>query len=330
MTTLQFADTHNLVAFLSKPVKSEGFEQIVDFLNAKPIRYALTINPTIYTSCIEQFWATAKVKTVNGEVQLQALVDGKKIIVTKASVRRYLQLNDEEDFVADERCLEATLNEPSSLGTSSGSGPRRQETMGDTMAQTRFENVSKTSNDSLLTGVNTPRSDEDSLKLKELMELFEKCVKRLEKKNRSKTHGLKRFYKVGLSRRVESSDEEGLDKEDASKQGRIADIDANVGINLVSTHFDTDTYMFRVHDLVGVEGKHLQQSASSQPTSQINVQDKGKGKMVEPKPVKKLSKKDQLMLNEELAFKLQATEEEEEEKEERLAKEKFNTLKSQH
>ncbi|GKB77142.1 hypothetical protein Tco_0944037 [Tanacetum coccineum] len=96
MTTLQFADTHNLVAFLSKPAESEGFEQIVDFLNANPIKYALTINPTIYTSCIEQFWATAKVKTVNGEVQLQALVDGKKIIVTEASVRRDLQLNDEE------------------------------------------------------------------------------------------------------------------------------------------------------------------------------------------------------------------------------------------
>ncbi|GJU05737.1 hypothetical protein Tco_1122167 [Tanacetum coccineum] len=90
MTTLQFADTHNLVAFLSKPAESEGFEQIVDFLNANPIRYALTINPTIYTSCIEQFWATAKVKTVNGEVQLQALVDGKKIIVTEASVRQFV------------------------------------------------------------------------------------------------------------------------------------------------------------------------------------------------------------------------------------------------
>ncbi|GKE90926.1 hypothetical protein Tco_1572021 [Tanacetum coccineum] len=89
MTTLQFADTHNLVVFLSKPAKSEGFKQIVNFLN-------VTINPTIYTSCIEQFWAIIKVKTVNGEVQLQALVDGNKIIVTKASVRRDLQLNDEE------------------------------------------------------------------------------------------------------------------------------------------------------------------------------------------------------------------------------------------
>ncbi|GKA41598.1 hypothetical protein Tco_0734258, partial [Tanacetum coccineum] len=96
MTTLQFADTHNLVVFLSKPAESEGFEQIVDFLNENPIRYTLTINPTIYTSCIEQFWDTVKAKTVNGEVQLQALVDGKKIIITESIVRRDLQLEDVE------------------------------------------------------------------------------------------------------------------------------------------------------------------------------------------------------------------------------------------
>ncbi|GKD53761.1 hypothetical protein Tco_1287148, partial [Tanacetum coccineum] len=92
MATLQFADTHNLVAFLAKPTESEGFEQIVDFLNAGSIKYALTVNPTIYTSCIQQFWSNVKAKTVNGEVQLQALVDGKKIVVTEASVRRDLQL----------------------------------------------------------------------------------------------------------------------------------------------------------------------------------------------------------------------------------------------
>ncbi|GJW14709.1 hypothetical protein Tco_0018842 [Tanacetum coccineum] len=59
-----------------KPKESNGFEGIVDFLNASSFRYALTVNPTIYTSCIKQFWATAKAKTVNGEVYIQALVDG--------------------------------------------------------------------------------------------------------------------------------------------------------------------------------------------------------------------------------------------------------------
>ncbi|GJS75699.1 hypothetical protein Tco_0725580 [Tanacetum coccineum] len=96
MANLKFVDTHNMVAFLSKPTESEGFEQIVDFLNAHPIKYALTINPTIYISCIEQFWSTVKAKTINGEQQLHALVDGKKVIITESTVRRDLQLEDEE------------------------------------------------------------------------------------------------------------------------------------------------------------------------------------------------------------------------------------------
>ncbi|GJY14212.1 hypothetical protein Tco_0383521 [Tanacetum coccineum] len=78
MSNLKFAETHNLVAFLEKPKESDGLEGIIDFLNASSIRYVLTMNPTIYTSCIKQFWATAKAKTVNREVQIQALVDGKQ------------------------------------------------------------------------------------------------------------------------------------------------------------------------------------------------------------------------------------------------------------
>ncbi|GJR81929.1 hypothetical protein Tco_0152714 [Tanacetum coccineum] len=66
MTTLKFADTHNMVAFLSKPIESERFEQI----------------------------ATVKAKTINGEVQLQALVDGKKVIITESIVRRDVHLED--------------------------------------------------------------------------------------------------------------------------------------------------------------------------------------------------------------------------------------------
>ncbi|GKC42472.1 hypothetical protein Tco_1060194 [Tanacetum coccineum] len=96
MITLKFANTHNMVSFLFKPAESEGFEQIVNFLNARIIKYALTVNPTIYILCIEQFWATVKAKTINGEVQLQALVDGKKIIITESIVRKDLQLKDAE------------------------------------------------------------------------------------------------------------------------------------------------------------------------------------------------------------------------------------------
>ncbi|GKC11478.1 hypothetical protein Tco_1008260, partial [Tanacetum coccineum] len=53
--------------------------------------------------------------------------------------------------------------------------------------------------------------------------------------------------------------------------------------------------------------------------------DNGKGKMVEQELVKKMSKKVLLRLDEELAFKLQA--EEEEKEEERLAREKAQQIK---
>nr|GFA77258.1 hypothetical protein [Tanacetum cinerariifolium] len=214
--------------------------------------------------------------------------------------------------------------------------------------------------------------------------------------------------------RVESCDDNEDLGEDASKQGRISDIDADEGITLVSTHddakmFDADKDLHgkevfvsqevplnevSVVDEVNVvntattttaiidditlakalmeiksakpkadkvviqepeQGNttttlttttiattitaastrpnakglfiHKQEQAptssvSSQQPLHVKVQDKGKGKMVEPEPVKQLSKKDQLMLDEELAFKLQAKEEKE-----RLVREKAQQIK---
>ncbi|GJR68822.1 hypothetical protein Tco_0014887 [Tanacetum coccineum] len=42
MSTPKFAVTHNLVAFLEKPEESNGFEEIIDFLNASSVQYVLT------------------------------------------------------------------------------------------------------------------------------------------------------------------------------------------------------------------------------------------------------------------------------------------------
>nr|GFA00010.1 hypothetical protein [Tanacetum cinerariifolium] len=208
-----------------------------------------------------------------------------------------------------------------------GGGLRCQETIGDIIAQTRVLDLE--------TIKTTQALKIDSLKRR---------VKKLERRKRSRTHGLKRLYKVGLSARVESSEDEGLGEVDASKQRRIADIDANEDIYLVNVHNDED--MFGVNDLDGDEvtiiesvdvaeqakevidditlAKALMEiksakpkadkqaptpTVSSQQPSQVKY--KGKGKMVEPEPMKKLLKKDQLLLDEELDFKLQAEEEEE-------------------
>ncbi|GJS98610.1 uncharacterized mitochondrial protein-like protein [Tanacetum coccineum] len=272
------------------------------------------------------FWSTVKAKTINGEVQLHAIVDGKKIIITESTVRRDLQLEDAEgvDCLPNSTIFEqltlmgsktTTWNEFSStmasaiiclatnqkfnfskyifeneavhkeLGdslvraatTASSVEAECQEAMGDTITQTRFENVSKHSNDSLLARGNTLQSDEDRLKLDELMALcttlqnrvldlektkttqaneiasLKRRVKKLEKKNRSRTHRLKRLYKVGLTARVESSGDEESLGEDASKQGRINAINADEEITLVSVQDDADKEMFDVDALNGEE-----------------------------------------------------------------------------
>ncbi|GJV59736.1 hypothetical protein Tco_1465836, partial [Tanacetum coccineum] len=301
MSNLKFAETQNLVEFLEKPEESDGFEGIIDFLNASSIRYALTVNPTIYTSCIKQLSATAKAKTINGEVQIQALVDGKKVIVIETSVRRALQLKDAEGI----ECLpNVTIFEQLTLISTMASAiiclainqrfnfsmyifdnmvknleggvkflmypreeekkkqPRRKQRK-DTMVPqpsgspitdeaANAEHVPTHSNDPLFSG-------EDRLQLKELLELYTKLservldlentktsqaaeitklkerVKKLERRNKSRTPGLKGLSKVGRSAQVVSSEYEGLGaQEDASKQGRkIADLDADTNVTLV-------------------------------------------------------------------------------------------------
>ncbi|GKB17177.1 hypothetical protein Tco_0851100 [Tanacetum coccineum] len=446
---------------------------IVDFLNAHTIKYALTINPTIYTLCIEQFWATVKAKTVNGEVQLQALVDRKKIIITESIVRRDLQLEYDEGvdclpnatifkqltlmsskttawnefsstMASANICLatnqkfnfskyifksmvknldnvgkffmyprvgkgfsgivtplfptmmtqkpkrpkrkdtevpqpsgpttnvaDETVNEEmddslvraatttSSLETEqdSGSGPRRQETMGDTISQTRSENVSKLSNDPLLARGNTLRSGSDSLNFRNMMALcttfqskvlalkttkttqvneivgLKRRVKKLKRRSKSRTYGLKRLYKVGLSRRVESSDdEEVFARHDmAEKEINVAEKEVSI-VDLVtsasevvtttsvkiSTPCPTETTitddLTLAHTLIEIRsakpkvkgvviGEQSESTTRTRP-QQLPSKDKGKGKMVEPK--KPIKKKELIRLDEEIASKLQA------------------------
>nr|GEX61008.1 ribonuclease H-like domain-containing protein [Tanacetum cinerariifolium] len=77
---------------------SEGFDQIIDFLNGSLIKYALTVNPNIYVSCIKQFWSSVLVKKVNDVMRLQALFDKKKVIITEATIREALRLDDAESI----------------------------------------------------------------------------------------------------------------------------------------------------------------------------------------------------------------------------------------
>ncbi|GJZ36117.1 hypothetical protein Tco_0581934 [Tanacetum coccineum] len=240
MSTLTFADTHNMVAFLEKCAKSYAFHEIIDFLNANQIRYALTVNPTIYTSCIEQFWATTKVKTVNNERQIQALVDKKKVIITETSIRSDIHLKDADANQEDGEDSEIPIDSQHILITTqpSTSKPQKKQSRRKQKKNTKVPHTSdSTANvpneEHVLTHSNDPLlSGEDRMKLTELMDMCTKFfkrvldlehnktaeaqeiinlklrVKKLEKKAGLRTHKFKRLYKVGVTRKVASSDDE--------------------------------------------------------------------------------------------------------------------------
>nr|GEU72122.1 hypothetical protein [Tanacetum cinerariifolium] len=54
----------------------------------------MDVNPTIYVSCVKQFWATVKVQKVNDQEQIQALVDKMKVIITEGSIRSDFHFDD--------------------------------------------------------------------------------------------------------------------------------------------------------------------------------------------------------------------------------------------
>ncbi|GKD46263.1 hypothetical protein Tco_1270908, partial [Tanacetum coccineum] len=307
-------------------------------------------------------------KTINGEVQLHVLVDGKKIIIIKSTIRRDLQLEDAKgSAMPTDPQYTPTFIQPSPppQKTQKPRKPKRKDTLvpqpsgptnivadeavhkelgdrlvrvattassleaerdnGDTIAQTRFENVSKLSNDSLLARGNTLRSDEDSLKLNELMELcttLQSRVLDLEKKKTTKANEIAKSF----------GDEKDLG-EDASKQGRrINAINADEDITLVNVQDDVDNEIFDVDALTGDEvfaeqevvAKDVNLTVDEVTLAQVlaafksvKPKDKGKGIMVE-EPVKPMKKKVKIMLDEKEAKRLQA----EFDEEERLAREK--------
>ncbi|GKC60179.1 hypothetical protein Tco_1087777 [Tanacetum coccineum] len=80
------AARHNLLLLVKVNAARHNLLLLVKFNAA---RHNLLLLANI-NAVEEQFWSTVKVKTINGEVQLQALVDGKKIITTESTVRRDL------------------------------------------------------------------------------------------------------------------------------------------------------------------------------------------------------------------------------------------------
>ncbi|GJY44434.1 hypothetical protein Tco_0432647 [Tanacetum coccineum] len=97
MAQLEFCDKHNMVAYLVKSESNKGFDEIIDFLTSSHIYYALTENPIIFVSLIEQFWETTVLSTTEEGLQaISATIDGHEKLITEDSLRRHLKLDDAE------------------------------------------------------------------------------------------------------------------------------------------------------------------------------------------------------------------------------------------
>ncbi|GJR88848.1 putative ribonuclease H-like domain-containing protein [Tanacetum coccineum] len=174
------------------------------------------------------------------ERQLQALVDKKKVIITETSIRSDLNLED----AGGTNCLstDTIFEELARMGTST-------EPM--TKKETNEEFVPTHSYD-------PSHSGEDRLQLHELMNLCTKLSDRVLALETTKTtQAFEIASLVGSTRRVKSSNDEGLGaQEDASKQRRsIEDIDKDAEVSLVdeTQGRSDDTKMFDTYALIGDE-----------------------------------------------------------------------------
>ncbi|GJU41033.1 hypothetical protein Tco_1193990 [Tanacetum coccineum] len=142
-------------------------------------------------------------KTVTRKYMLQALVDGKKIIITESIVRRDIQLEDAEDNVADKAVNEEMDNSLERAATTATSGgPRPKKPYGIQLFRLVLD----------LENTKTTQAQEiTSLKLR---------VKKLEKKGGSRTYKLKRLYK---GRKIDDIDKDAEITLIDETQGRYGD-----------------------------------------------------------------------------------------------------------
>ncbi|GKE45528.1 hypothetical protein Tco_1472812, partial [Tanacetum coccineum] len=94
MAGLEVCTKHNMVAYLDKNEGTTEFHEVMDFLTRSSIHYALTVSPVVSTTFVEQLWLTAKSRVVNNTSYIDAIVAGKPVSISEASIRSDLLFND--------------------------------------------------------------------------------------------------------------------------------------------------------------------------------------------------------------------------------------------
>ncbi|GJV07289.1 hypothetical protein Tco_1344945 [Tanacetum coccineum] len=217
MADLIFADSHNMVAYLEKLEDNADFVEIVDFLNASPIRYALTTIVITESSVMRDLHFNDEDEPIPIVASSSQPKKTKKHRKTKRKATEISQSSGPTTLVVDETVYEER-----------GDSVERAATTA-TSLDTEFERLSKQSNKPPLSRVNTLRSGEDSMKLQELMDLRTKLSdKVLDLENVKNAQALE-IQK--LKKRVKKLEKKSLgDPKDASKQERNK-IDQDEGIS---------------------------------------------------------------------------------------------------
>ncbi|GJS45987.1 hypothetical protein Tco_0596108 [Tanacetum coccineum] len=83
-----------MIANLEKTEGNVEFHEVIDFLQRSYISHALTVSPVVSTTFVEQFWTSAKSKTINSVRHITAKVAGKLVSITEASIRTDLLFDD--------------------------------------------------------------------------------------------------------------------------------------------------------------------------------------------------------------------------------------------
>ncbi|GJS41026.1 hypothetical protein Tco_0566069 [Tanacetum coccineum] len=94
MAALESCPKHNMIAYLEKTEGNVEFHEVINFLQRSYISHALTVSPVVSTTFVEQFWTSAKSKTINNARHITAKVAGKLVSISEASIRTDLLFDD--------------------------------------------------------------------------------------------------------------------------------------------------------------------------------------------------------------------------------------------
>nr|GFA65282.1 hypothetical protein [Tanacetum cinerariifolium] len=143
MSTLKIAETRNMIVFLAKPTGNEKKAIIFEASIWKDLRFGDEGEIDCFSNEVifEQLTLIGVGKDFSEHVADEAVNEEMDESLERATTTA-TSLDAEQDMGNISKTQsKATPNEPSSLRTSSGGGPRRQDTMGDTIAQTRDEGI---------------------------------------------------------------------------------------------------------------------------------------------------------------------------------------------